>query len=56
MRMNFYSKFYGSDNSYHEARYNFVHKVRPKDTAAYLAKHLRLDASRFHELRQPLAY
>ncbi len=56
MRMNFYSKFYGSDDSYHAARYNFVHKVRPRETAAYLAKHLRLDASRFHELRQPLAY
>ncbi len=56
MRMNFYGKFYGGDISYHEARYNFVHKVRPKETAAYLAKHLRLDASRFHELRQPLTY
>ena len=56
MRMNFYGKFYGGDISYHEARYNFVHKVRPKETAAYLAKHLRLDISRFDELRQPLTY
>ncbi len=56
MRMNFYGKFYGGDISYHEARYNFVHKVRPKETAAYLAKHLRLDISRFAELRQPLTY
>ena len=56
MRMNFYGKFYGGSISYHEARYNFVHKVRPKETAAYLAKHLRLDISRFNELRQPLTY
>ena len=56
MRMNFYGKFYGGDIGYHEARYNFVHKVRPKETAAYLAKHLRLDISRFAELRQPLTY
>jgi putative two-component system hydrogenase maturation factor HypX/HoxX len=56
MRMNFYGKFYGGDTSYHEARYNFVHKIRPKETAAYLAKHLRLDFSRFSELRQPLTY
>ena len=56
MRMNFYGKFYGGDISYHEARYNFVHKVIPKETAAYLAKHLRLDISRFNELRQPLTY
>jgi putative two-component system hydrogenase maturation factor HypX/HoxX len=56
MRMNFYGKFYGGDISYHEARYNFVHKVRPKETATYLAKHLRLDISRFNELRQPLTY
>jgi putative two-component system hydrogenase maturation factor HypX/HoxX len=56
MRMNFYGKFYGGDIGYHEARYNFVHKVRPKETATYLAKHLRLDTSRFHELRQPLTY
>jgi putative two-component system hydrogenase maturation factor HypX/HoxX len=56
MRVNFYGKFYGGDISYHEARYNFVHKIRPKETAAYLAKHLRLDISRFSELRQPLTY
>jgi putative two-component system protein, hydrogenase maturation factor HypX/HoxX len=54
MRMNFFGKFYGA--AYHEARYNFVHKVRPKETAKYLAKHLCLDTSRFDELRQPLAY
>ena len=41
----------GEISSYHEARYNFVRKVRPKETAAYLAKHLRLDISRFNELR-----
>ncbi len=56
MRMNFAGKFYGGEVNYHEARYNFVHKVRPKETAAYLAKHMRLDMARFNELRQPLAY
>ena len=35
---------------------NFVNKVRPKETAAYLAKHMRLDAEKMSELRQPLAY
>lgn len=56
MKMNFAGKFYGGEVNYHEARYNFVHKVRPKETAAYLAKHMRLDMARFNELRQPLAY
>ena len=56
MKMNFAGKFYGGEVNYHEARYNFVHKVRPKETAAYLAKHMRLDSDRFSELRQPLAY
>jgi putative two-component system hydrogenase maturation factor HypX/HoxX len=56
MKMNFAGKFYGGEVNYHEARYNFVHKIRPKETAAYLAKHLRLDSDRFSELRQPLAY
>lgn len=56
MKMNFAGKFYGGEVNYHEARYNFVHKIRPKETAAYLAKHMRLDSDRFSELRQPLAY
>ena len=56
MRMNFYGKFYGGDVSYHEARHDFVHKIRPKETAAYLAKHAQLDFSRLGELRQPLTY
>jgi putative two-component system hydrogenase maturation factor HypX/HoxX len=56
MRMNFYGKFYGGDVIYHEARYNFVHKIRPKETAAYLAKHAQLDFERIGELRQPLTY
>jgi putative two-component system protein, hydrogenase maturation factor HypX/HoxX len=56
MHMNFYGKFYGGDVSYHEARHNFVHKIRPKETAAYLAKHTQLDFARFRELRQPLTY
>jgi putative two-component system hydrogenase maturation factor HypX/HoxX len=56
MKINFSGKFYGGEVNYHEARYNFVHKVRPKETAAYLAKHMRLDAAKLSELRQPLAY
>ncbi|MGZ8195453.1 MAG: hydrogenase maturation protein [Methylosarcina sp.] len=56
MKINFSGKFYGGEVNYHEARYNFVHKVRPKETAAYLAKHMRLDAAKLNELRQPLAY
>jgi len=56
MKINFSGKFYGGEVNYHEARYNFVHKVRPKETAAYLAKHMRLDAVKLSELRQPLAY
>ncbi len=56
MKINFSGKFYGGEVNYHEARYNFVHKVRPKETAAYLAKHMRLDAAKLSELRQPLTY
>lgn len=56
MKINFSGKFYGGEVNYHEARYNFVHKVRPKETAAYLAKHMRLDITKLSELRQPLAY
>jgi putative two-component system protein, hydrogenase maturation factor HypX/HoxX len=56
MKRNFAGKFYGGEVNYHEARYNFVHKIRPKETAAYLAKHRRLDRARFQELRQPLNY
>ena len=56
MKINFSGKFYGGEVNYHEARYNFVNKVRPKETAAYLAKHMRLDAAKMSELRQPLAY
>jgi len=56
MKINFSGKFYGGEVNYHEARYNFVNKVRPKETASYLAKHMRLDAAKMRELRQPLAY
>jgi putative two-component system hydrogenase maturation factor HypX/HoxX len=56
MKINFSGKFYGGEVNYHEARYNFVNKVRPKETASYLAKHMRLDAAKMSELRQPLAY
>lgn len=41
MKMNFSGTLRCGDVNYHEARYNFVHKVRPKETPAHLAKHLR---------------
>lgn len=56
MRANFYGKFYGGGVSYHQARHDFVHKIRPKQTAAHLARHAQLDFSRLGELRQPLTY
>lgn len=31
--------FYGSDKSYHTARYNFVYKITPSQTPLHLAKH-----------------
>ena len=33
--------FYGKDPAYHQARFNFVRKVVPKETPAFLAKHRR---------------
>ncbi len=56
MKMNFSGHFYGGDQNYHEARYNFVHNIRPQKTAEYLAKHLRFDFEQFKELRQPPTY
>ena len=56
MKLNFSGKFYGGDQNYHQARYNFVHKIRPKQTADYLARHHQLDMRMFQELRQPLTY
>jgi len=56
MKLNFSGKFYGGDQNYHEARYNFVHKIRPKQTADYLARHHQLDSRMFQELKHPLTY
>ncbi|GLI94815.1 hydrogenase maturation protein [Methylocystis echinoides] len=56
MRANFYGKFYGGGVSYHQARHDFVHKIRPRQTAAHLARHTQLDFARLGELRQPLTY
>ena len=56
MKMNFSGQFYGGDQNYHQARYNFVHKIRPKQTAEYLARHRRIDSRMFEELTQPLNY
>jgi len=46
MKSNFSGKFDGGEINYHQARHNFVHKIRPKETADYLAKHMRLDAAK----------
>ncbi len=56
MKMNFSGKFYGGDQNYHEARYNFVHKIRPKQTADYLARHHQLDSRMLQNLTHPLTY
>ncbi len=56
MKMNFSGKFYGGDQNYHEARYNFVHKIRPKQTADYLARHHQLDSRMLQNLKHPLTY
>jgi len=56
MKMNFSGQFFGGEQNYHQARYNFVHKIRPCKTAEYLAKHFRLDFEQFKELRQPPTY
>lgn len=56
MKINFSGKFNGGEVNYHEARYNFVHKVRPKETAACLTTLRRLDAAKFCELRQSFEY
>ena len=57
MKLNFAGKVARGEVNYHEARRNFVYKVRPKQTASYLARHMRLDAAKMKDLRQPtLAY
>jgi putative two-component system hydrogenase maturation factor HypX/HoxX len=56
MKVNFAGKGYRGKVNYHKARHYFVHKVRPTDTAPYLAKHIRLDAAKLSELRQHWAY
>jgi putative two-component system protein, hydrogenase maturation factor HypX/HoxX len=56
MKINFSGKSIAGEVNYHEARYNFVHKVKPKETAACLAKHMPHDVAKLSELRQSLAY
>lgn len=36
--------FYAPDQSYHTARYNFVHKFTPSETPEHLAKHRHFDS------------
>jgi putative two-component system hydrogenase maturation factor HypX/HoxX len=56
MKINFSGKSCDGAVNYHKARHNFVHKAKPKETAPYLAKHIRLDAAKLRELRQHWAY
>lgn len=56
MKMNFSGKCIVGEVNYQEARHCFVHKVKPKETAACLAKHMPHDAAKLRELRQSLAY
>jgi len=55
MKLNFSGKCNAGEVNYHEARYNFVHKIKPKETAACLAKHMPHDVAKLSELRQALA-
>jgi putative two-component system protein, hydrogenase maturation factor HypX/HoxX len=45
MRLDFTGKSSYDEVKYHEARANFVNKVKAKETAPYLAKHLHLHAA-----------
>ncbi|NOU43852.1 MAG: hydrogenase maturation protein, partial [Methyloglobulus sp.] len=51
MKVNFSGKCLPGDINYHQARYNFVHKIKPKETAACLAKHMPHDVAALSELR-----
>jgi len=55
MKLNFSGKCNAGEVNYHEARYNFVHKIKPKETAPCLAKHMPHDVAKLSELRQALA-
>jgi putative two-component system hydrogenase maturation factor HypX/HoxX len=56
MQMNFSGRFFGGPQTYHEARYNFVYKIRPIRTANYLATHVQLDSDLLKDLRLSLTY
>ncbi len=55
MKKNFYGKCLPGEVNYHQARYNFVYKVKPKETGACLARHMPHDIAKLSELRQALA-
>jgi putative two-component system protein, hydrogenase maturation factor HypX/HoxX len=56
MKRNFSGKCNAGEVNYHVARYNFVHKVKPKETATCVAKHMPHDVAKLSELRQSLVY
>ena len=55
MKKNFYGKCLPGEVNYHQARYNFVYKVKPKETSACLSRHMSHDIDKLSELRQALA-
>jgi putative two-component system protein, hydrogenase maturation factor HypX/HoxX len=56
MKMNFSGKCLAGEINYHQARYNFVHKVKPNEAGACMVRHLPHDIDRLSELRQAIAY
>ena len=55
MKANFSGKYIIGGINYHQARYNFVHKAKPKKTAPCLIRHAQHEVDRLNELRLALA-
>jgi putative two-component system hydrogenase maturation factor HypX/HoxX len=55
MKRNFFGKCEQGEVNYHEARYKFVHKVRPTETSPCVVNGACKDVSKLYELRQALA-
>jgi putative two-component system protein, hydrogenase maturation factor HypX/HoxX len=56
MKRNFSGKCNAGEVNYHVARYSFVHKVKPKESATCVAKHMPHDIAKLSELRQSFVY
>jgi putative two-component system protein, hydrogenase maturation factor HypX/HoxX len=55
MKANFSGKVIVGGVNYHQARYNFVHKVRPKKSTPCAMRHSQHEVERLNELRLSLA-